>query len=181
MSALSSARAFLAAIALLAAVPCLAKTSDVSPSGFLSTFREEVDAKPADAWLAITQIGRWWSSEHTYSGDAANLTLDAVAGGCWCERWKGNSVEHARVLHALRGSSLRLEGGLGPLQAMAVNAVLTFSLAAAGERTTLTVTYRVRGDAEAHLDRIADGVDAVLGEQVRRLAASLRTAGNGAR
>jgi len=175
MSFSSSNRLALGA-ALLAGLPAFAATSEVTPAGFLATFREEVDASPAEAWRTVTRIDRWWSADHTYSGDAANLSLDPVAGGCWCERWNGNSVEHMRVVHALAGKSLRLEGALGPLQAMAVTGVLTLALAPNGEKTTLTVTHRVRGSPDAALDKIATAVDGVLGEQVKRLAALLRPA-----
>lgn len=163
-----------AVLAGVLCVPCFAKTTEVSPAGFLSSFHEEVDAAPAAAWIVLTQVAHWWGAQHTYSGDAANLTLEATAGGCWCERWKGNSVEHMRVLVAMPPSTLRLEGGLGPLQAMAVNAVLTFRLTPHGAGTALDVTYRVRAASDAALDRIADPVDHVLEEQVKRLAASLR-------
>jgi hypothetical protein len=169
----SAVRAALGA-AIVAAFPCAAKTSDVTPSGFLATFHEALDASPAEAWIALTQVSRWWSADHTYSGNAANLALDAIAGGCWCERWEGNSVEHMRVVQALRDKALRLEGGLGPLQSMAVNGVLTFALAANGAKTTLTVTYRVRGSPDAGLDKVAEAVDAVVGAQVKRLAEILR-------
>jgi uncharacterized protein YndB with AHSA1/START domain len=169
----AAARAALAA-ALVAALPCTAATSEVSPAGFVASFREDVDASPAEAWAAITQVSRWWDGDHTYSGNPANLSLDPAAGGCWCERWDGNSVEHMRVVQALRNKTLRLEGGLGPLQARAVNGVLTFGLAPNGAKTTLTVTYRVRGSPDAGLDKVAEAVDRVLGAQVGRLAALLR-------
>jgi uncharacterized protein YndB with AHSA1/START domain len=166
---------FVAAL-LAAAPPCLAATSEVSPSAFLSSFRAEVAAPPGAAWAATTRISQWWSSEHTYSGDASNLTLDATAGGCWCERWKGNSIEHARVIVAMPGKLLRLQAALGPLQAMAVNGVLTFRLSPTASGTAIDGTYRVRGAPDAGLDKIADAVDRVLGEQVARLAASLQAA-----
>lgn len=165
-----------AVAALIVALPfaAVAKTSEVSASSFLATFHEEVDAPAAEVWARLADVGRWWSAAHTYSGDAANLSLEPRAGGCWCERWKESSVEHGRVIQALPPKSLRIEGGLGPLQAMAVNAVLTFHLTAQGERSVIDVTYRVRADAAARLDQIAEAVDGVLGEQVRRLAAPWR-------
>jgi uncharacterized protein YndB with AHSA1/START domain len=169
---LRSSLLLLAAL-LAAALPCLGKTSEVSSSAFLSAFHVEVPASPADAWSGMTRIPQWWSPEHTYSGDAANLTLEATAGGCWCERWKGNSVEHARVIVAMPGALLRLQAALGPLQAMAVSGVLTFRLSATASGTAIDVAYRVRGTPDAGLDKIADAVDRVLGEQVARLAASL--------
>ncbi|HEX6018934.1 MAG TPA: SRPBCC domain-containing protein, partial [Burkholderiaceae bacterium] len=106
------------ALALLALVgSAWADTGNVTPGGFVSIFRHEVKASPEEVWRAITQLPRWWSDEHTYSGQAARMSLDPQAGGCWCERWgDGNSVEHARVLHALPPRSLRLRSALGPLQ-----------------------------------------------------------------
>ena len=165
-------------VALLAAVglPAAAATSEVSPSGFLVSLREEVPATPQQSWDALVDVGRWWSGQHSYSGDAHNLSLDPRAGGCWCERWLGNSVEHGRVLHALPGKSLRLEGAFGPLQALAVNAVLTFKLEPEGDKTAIVVTYRVRGSPDAGLDKLAAAVDSVMGEQVKRLGDLLRAA-----
>lgn len=167
-------RAALAAILAALALPAAAATSEVSPSGFLVSLREEVDGDPQRAWAALVEPARWWSSTHTYSQDAANLTLEARAGGCWCEAWKGNSVQHGRVLYALPGRALRIEGAFGPLQAMAVNAVLTFKLEPAGARTAIVVTYRVGGSPDAGLDKLAAPVDATMGEQVKRLAEVLR-------
>jgi hypothetical protein len=164
---------FAAGLAALA-LPAGAAVSEVSPAGFLVSLREEVPASPQEAWDALVDIGRWWNGQHSYSGDARNLSLDARAGGCWCERWLGNSVEHGRVLHALPVKSLRLEGAFGPLQAMAVNAVLTFRLEPADGKTAIVVTYRVRGSPDAGLDKIAPAVDGVMSEQVKRLADLLR-------
>jgi uncharacterized protein YndB with AHSA1/START domain len=156
------------------ALPAAAATSEVSPSGFLVSLREEVPATPQQAWDTLVQVSRWWDGQHSYSGDAANLSLEPRAGGCWCERWAGGSVEHGRVLHALPGKSLRLEGGFGPLQAMAVNAVLTFKLEPAEGKTAIVVTYRVRGSPDAGLDKLAPAVDGVMSEQVKHLADLLR-------
>jgi hypothetical protein len=169
-------RAALVALFAAASLPAAAATSEVSPSGFLVTLREEVPATPQDAWDVLVDVGRWWSGQHSYSGDAHNLSLDARAGGCWCERWLGNSVEHGRVLHALPGKSLRIEGAFGPLQALAVNAVLTFKLEPAGDKTAIMVTYRVRGSPDAGLDKLAEPVDSVMGAQVKRLGELLRSA-----
>jgi len=157
-----------------AALPARAGVSEVTPAGFLVSLREEVPASPQQAWDALVQVNRWWNGQHSYSGDASNLSLEPRAGGCWCERWPGGSVEHGRVLYALPGKGLRIEGAFGPLQAMAVNAVLTFKLEPAGDKTAIVATYRVRGSPDAGLDKMAGPVDAVIGEQVKRLADLLR-------
>ncbi len=57
-------------------------------------------------------------------GSAANLSLEARAGGCWCERLAdGGSVEHLRVLLVSPGRMLRMRGALGPFQGLAVDGV----------------------------------------------------------
>ncbi len=92
-------RAFmlLGAALLWGAGTVLAETSAVSPSGFLVTHRHEVHATPQQVYEAIGRIGRWWSDVHTYSGHAANMSLNLTAGGCFCEGWDENSVQHAQV------------------------------------------------------------------------------------
>ena len=147
-----------------------AATSDVSPAGFVSTFREEVNATPEATWMAIQQLPRWWSSEHTYSGQASNMTLELKAGGCWCERWGGgNSVQHGQVMLVQLGNVLRINTSLGPLQELAVNGVLTIATSATDGKTFLRLTYRVSGHAAAGLDKMAAAVDQVLGAQYQRL------------
>jgi uncharacterized protein YndB with AHSA1/START domain len=161
-------------LALIA--PAHADTSNVSAAGFTSTFREEIKTTPDEAWKAIVQLPAWWSDAHTYSGKASNLSLDPVAGGCWCERWgEGNSVQHAQVLMAQPGRLLRVNGALGPLQELAVNGVLTISTSAQDGKTILRMTYRVSGNADAGLDKLAPAVDQVIGEQYRRLRSLAQT------
>lgn len=163
---------------LLAATtaPVRAETSEVSPSGFTITHAVVVDADPQMVWQAFTQLPSWWNSAHTWSGQAANLSLDASAGGCWCERWgNGASAVHGRVLLAIPGSVLRLQAWLGPLQEMPVAGVLSFGTARRDGATRLRVTYRVAGAPEAGLDKLAPAVDGVIGEQVRRLKAFIET------
>ena len=159
----------LAALALPAAAPALAEVGKVTPSGYLVTIKAPIKAAPRAVFAAIQQVGKWWSDEHTYSGAAGHMTLEYRAGGCFCERWNGNSVEHARVLYVARDKALRMEGSLGPLQEMAVNGIMDFKLEPQGDDTALTFTYRVRG-ADAGLDKTAAIVDRVLSEQVKRLA-----------
>jgi hypothetical protein len=152
----------------LAAMPALAEVASVSPQSFVITHKGEVNATPAAVYAALGELPRWWSSQHTYSGKSENLSLDMRAGGCWCETWEGGTVEHARVVQTGRDKILRLEGGLGPLQDMAVSAMLTFHIATVEGKTMLVMNYRVRGP-DANLDKLAPIVDQVLGEGYRRL------------
>ncbi|MEQ1807814.1 MAG: SRPBCC domain-containing protein [Burkholderiaceae bacterium] len=163
-------------VMLLLAGLAQAETSNVSPTGFTSTLREEVKATPEDVWKAVVQLPRWWSDAHTYSGKASNLTLEPVAGGCWCERWgEGNSVQHGQVVLVQPGRVIRLNASLGPLQELAVNGVLTIVASAQDGKTFLRMTYRVAGNADAGLEKLAPVVDQVIGVQYRRLKALVET------
>jgi uncharacterized protein YndB with AHSA1/START domain len=160
----------------LAAAAAQGETSNVSGGGFTVTHSMVLAAEPDQVWQAFTQLPRWWKSAHTWSGQASNLSLDAQAGGCWCERWgNGASAVHGRVLLALPGQALRLQAWLGPLQEMPIAGVLTFGTAKRDGQTRLRVTYRVAGAADAGLDKLANPVDEVVGEQVKRLKAFIET------
>lgn len=136
-----------------------------------STFEVSIDRKlnvpPVNAWQRLIHVESWWSSSHTYSGNAANLNLEALAGGCWCENWAGGSVEHGRVLAAIPGKLLRISGGFGPLQDRAAVAVLSFTLTPLdnGTATNLAVRYRVMGP----VGELGPPVTQVIGGQVTRL------------
>ena len=79
------------------------------------------------------------------------------------------------MIHAVEDRLLRLEGSLGPLQALAATSIMTFALAPKDGGTALVVTYRVAGNEAAGLQQLAGPVDGVIGEQVRRLVAYVET------
>ncbi len=166
---------FAAALTATLSMPAAAATSEVSPTGFIVNLRYEVNATPHRLWEALGEPGKWWNPSHTWSGSAANLSLSRQASGCFCERWGANSVEHGRVVYAAEDSVLRLQGGLGPLQALAVDAMLTFAIAQKDGKTMLQVSYRVSGNASAGLQDLAGPVDGVIAEQARRLVAYAET------
>jgi hypothetical protein len=107
---------------------------------------------------------------HTFSGNADNLSIDDRAGGCFCEKLKnGGSVRHLEVVFADPGKSLRMIGGLGPLQGMAVTGTMTWSLSKADTGTNVKVTYSVGGYRPGGLQKMAPLVDKVMIEQLKRL------------
>ncbi|HEV7490737.1 MAG TPA: hypothetical protein VGO25_08020 [Rhodanobacteraceae bacterium] len=166
------------AIALMSCLSPIMAHAEVKQSaadGFFLTFSGPVAASTAKAYADVTQIQRWWSSEHTYSGKAANLSIKPEAGGCFCERWKDGSAEHGRVVMALPGKLLRLETSLGPLQELALKGMLSFWIKTEDSATTLTVEYRVNGSSGSGLDQYAPNVDEVLGAQVDRLRRYIAT------
>jgi hypothetical protein len=157
-----------------APAPASAEVKQSAADGFTLGFARTLDVPPARAYAAIASVDRWWSGEHTYSGDARNLTLGGAAGDCFCERWKDaagrdNSVRHGVVLMALTDQAFRIEGALGPLQGLGVNAVLSIGTRAEGAGTLLTMVYKVNGSAASGLDKLAPAVDAVLQAQFTRL------------
>ena len=162
-----------AVLALAAAEAARAEVADVQPSGF-EIRHEVVVAAPARAvWATLVQPSKWWSSDHTWSGSAANLSLGAASGGCFCEKLpNGGSVLHMSTVYAAPGQKLVLSGALGPMQSSGATGALTFVLAEKDGQTTVTVTYDVGGYFRGGLDKIAGGVDMVLGQQVVGLKAA---------
>ena len=146
-----------------------------APDHLVLTYRFQTRAAPAKAYASVVDVAHWWSSDHTYSGNAKNLAMTARAGGCWCETWNGGSVQHMTVLLAMPGKLLRLSGGLGPLQGAALAATLTFELKPAAAGSEVTVSYVVGGFIGGGLDKIAPGVDGVLGAQLQRLGRLIDT------
>ncbi|WP_292997862.1 SRPBCC domain-containing protein [Nevskia sp.] len=171
-------RIIAASLAVLTTLPGLAAAEVLSASdtAFVARNRATIDAPPAKVWAQLVQPARWWSPAHSWSGDAANFSLDLRGGGCFCERLpNGGGVEHQRVVQVMPERLLRLSGGLGPLQAEALAAVMSWDLKADGERTVLTQTYKVGGTADGGLKGWAAPVDGVIREQFERLQRLIET------
>jgi uncharacterized protein YndB with AHSA1/START domain len=161
--------------ALLIAGAATAEVTDRSAAGFEVMEKATIAAPPGKVWDTLMRPGRWWSSDHTFSHDAKNLSFDP--SGCFCERLKNGGVRHMMVIYADGATALRLSGGLGPLQFTGASGVLGFALKdAGGGKTDLTVTYDVGGYAKGGLaETFAAPVDRVLGEQVGRLKKAVET------
>ncbi|WP_338468123.1 SRPBCC family protein [Novosphingobium sp. ZN18A2] len=179
-------RKWLAGIALLSTfgpMPALAEVIGRADNGFTVRAIREVSASPEEAWKAIVHPAGWWLDEHTFSGKAANLTLNPVAGGCFCETLpvpkdvpagqKPGGVEHMRVIYANPGHALRLTGALGPLQSEAVAGTLTITLKREGKATRILWEYVVGGYMRYPIERIAPAVDKVITAQLSSLALKL--------
>lgn len=68
-------------------VPAAADVIDTAPGGFSVKIVVDVASPQADVYRALVErVGTWWSADHTWSGNNANLSIDAHPGGCWCER-----------------------------------------------------------------------------------------------
>ncbi|MFM9976470.1 MAG: hypothetical protein ACKVOP_00285 [Sphingomonadaceae bacterium] len=149
-----------------------AEVKSAAPSGFEIVISTMVNAEPATAYAALIMPARWWNPAHTYSGEARNLTLIAVSGGCFCERIAktGATIEHGRVVHAAPGSLLRLQAALGPLQREGMNGALSWTITRRAEGgSTIELRYVVGGYVPAGANALAAPVDAVLTGQMDRL------------
>ena len=161
--------AFLAISALLATTVQAAVT-DSAPEGFALTETAHIAAPRDKVYAALIEPSHWWSSAHSFSGNAANLTFDARAGGCWCETLPGGgSAEHLIAVYVVPGKTLRLKGALGPFQSFAVDGVMTWTLKDSGQGTDLTLTYLIGGYMKGGFENISKAADGVLAEQVSRL------------
>ena len=162
----------LAAFAL--AGPAAAEVVDSQPDGFTVKETAAIAASPAKVWATLIKPAAWWSPDHTYSHDARNLTLDPRAGGAWIETLPGGGgVRHMVVVYIDPPKALRLEGALGPLQAMGGGGHMTVTLKPKGEATDVTLTYDFSGHTPGGLQPLAPAVDGVLSEQITRLKAAV--------
>lgn len=172
----------MAALAFMAA-PARAEVVSRTETGFVIRLASEVTAAQADAWKTILTPAQWWQSEHTFSGDAANLTLDPQVGGCFCEvlprpegapvTQKPGGVQHMRIIYIEPPRALRLSGALGPLQSEALAATMTITVKPTEKGSRVLFEYVVGGFMRYKVDEIAPAVDRMLTAQLASLAGKL--------
>jgi uncharacterized protein YndB with AHSA1/START domain len=139
------------------------------PTGFMVRMQVLVRAPAARIYDSLVRrICLWWDPAHTWSGDSANLSLDARPGGCFCERLPGGGVSHLTVVYAAPGKMLRLSGALGPLQDSGVAGSLTWTLSPTDTGTMVDLSYSVGGYRNGGLIEMASPVDEVLNVQLQR-------------
>lgn len=161
---------WLLALATLA-TPAVAQAEVVAASahGFEVRHAVQIVIPQPAAFDAFGQIAQWWSKDHTYSGDSANLSLSLSAGGCFCERLpSGGGVEHMRVAYLAPGERVVLTGSLGPLLYEATAAVMDVKVERIAGGSRLVMNYRAAGFANGGADRMAPLVDQVLADQMAR-------------
>ena len=84
----------LAAALALAPRLALSDVVDSSAAGFTVKTTVQIQAAPAEVYRKLVfNVGDWWNPQHTFSGDAHNLSIDDKADGCFCEKLaNGGSV-----------------------------------------------------------------------------------------
>ena len=161
----------LAALMLAIMPPAVAEVTESAANGFTTVNEVAVDASRAEAWIAaVNEVGSWWSSDHTISGDAARLSIQSEPQGCFCETLGEKAgVVHLVVTMVNPTNLLRMTGALGPLGLMGVDGNMIWEFEDAEGGASVRFTYAVGGYSKDGLDQIAPAVDYVLGEALNRL------------
>ena len=154
----------------------VADVKDSSANGFTVAHEVVVDVERARAWAAAIDVAKWWSPDHTVSGEAERLSIETELQGCFCETLgRKSGVVHLVVTAVMPGTSLRMTGGLGPLGLMGVDGNMTWDFEDRTEGTSIQLTYAVGGYMATGLDRIAPAVDGVLTDALERLKRYIET------
>ncbi|MGH9905765.1 MAG: ATPase [Pyrinomonadaceae bacterium] len=153
----------------IASIPVRGDVLDSAADGFTSKHTLTISVPPSEVYSQFINIGRWWDAEHSYSGVGQNMTIEDRINGCFCEKLEsGGEVRHMTIVFRDPGKTLRMLGGLGPLQELGVTGSLTLSLAKADNGTTANFTYVVGGYRAGGLQSLAPLVDKVLLHQFTR-------------
>jgi uncharacterized protein YndB with AHSA1/START domain len=164
-------------LALLSVAPARAEVVDVAQNGMEIKQVVHIAAPPEKVWAALIVPARWWSSDHSVSGDAANITIDPRVGGCWCEKLpNGGGVVHMEVTHIAPPKTLVFRGALGPFYNLAADGALSYTIAASGAETDLTLVFRAGGYVKEGFQKWAQPVDDVFAQQMGNLKKHLETA-----
>jgi uncharacterized protein YndB with AHSA1/START domain len=160
---------------LALSIPASAEVVDAQPNGFALKYAYDLAQSREAVYRALADVARWWDTSHSYSGVASNLSLDARAGGCFCEKLPAGSVQHMTVIHANAPGELMLQGGLGPLASLGVAGAMEWTLTERAGGTHLEVTYNVGGFVPGGLAPLAPMVDQVVAIQVKRFKTYVET------
>jgi hypothetical protein len=154
-----------------------AAVESAGETGFIVKSELVLATPPAQAYARFIEIGKWWSDDHTYSGSAANMTIQAQPGGCFCETLpNGGFVQHAAVVYAAPGKGIRLNGAIGPLLVYGGSTSMSVAFEPNGQGTKLTVTLTGIGyEPQKGLTVLAPAYDAVLAEQFGRFKRYVET------
>ncbi len=152
------------------ASPGFGEVIAVGENGFQVRIVRQVTPAPELVFDSIVhKIGSWWSSDHTWSGDASNLSIDLRRAAMIEALSDGGFCRHMEVVFHQPGSTLRMTGGLGPLQEMGINGALTIRTTKKDDKTEIECIYNVSGFSPGGFEQIAPLVDGVLALQLDRL------------
>jgi uncharacterized protein YndB with AHSA1/START domain len=162
---------------LLLSIPAIAEVIDAESGGFSLVQEVTIAAPRQEAWqAAVKEVGQWWSSDHTISGDATRMSIDPQPQGCFCEAIGDHAgVVHLTVTFVNPNVLMRLTGGLGPLGLLGVDGNMMWEFFDAEDGTTVRFSYVVGGYRPGGLEEMAGPVDYVIGKALDRLKAYVET------
>lgn len=175
-AAVAFATGFALLTALMAA-PARAEVTANTPQGIAVSHETHVAAAPMAVWRRLGEPASWWNGDHTWSGAAANLSLDTRIGGCFCEAMTGDDgvpggVRHGTVIHSVPGRLLRLMAVLGPLQSEPLQGTLSVAITPDGTGSKVRFDYLLGGFARTDLTQASGPIDRVIGGALQGLARS---------
>jgi uncharacterized protein YndB with AHSA1/START domain len=161
-------------ITMLISFNLSAEVSSSDNHGFVIKIERVVDVDQQTAYQQFLNVGQWWNDEHTWFGKASDMSIDAKAGGCFCEKQGNKEAVHMMVSYVEPNKEIRMTGGLGPLQMLGVHGGMSWKFEqTADNKTKITHHYQVVGYMQGGLKGLAPIVDKVQTTQVEGLVKKL--------
>lgn len=150
-----------------------AEVVSTSATGFRLQHEATSPLAPDALWARLMEPATWWDGDHSYSGDAANLSLGDKAGDYWREDWAEGSVIHGQILVVKSGEELLLSAPFGPLVETGAACVWKIQIQPSEDGgTVITSTHLIAGSPGTGLEELAGPVDFVMSNGINRLAAA---------
>ncbi|MEO1656761.1 MAG: hypothetical protein AAFR65_03495 [Pseudomonadota bacterium] len=160
----------LAALSLLVSQGS-AEVLSSNEAGFTLSHQASSSLAPEELWDRLMAPSTWWADDHTYSGDASNISDLGEAGSAWREDWETGSVVHGRVLLVKGGEELVLSAPFGPLLYTGAECIWAIKLSPGEDGGTLiTSSHTVVGGEGTGIKDLAPAVDFVMGAGIASLA-----------
>lgn len=148
-----------------------AEVLNQSATGFNLRIIQSLKTDPQTAYQLAIHPEKWWLSDHSWFGDAQNLSIDPRAGGCFCEKQGNREAMHMTVTYVDPGKALHMIGGLGPLQMIGIHGGMSWKFSDKTDiGSEITLSYAVTGYYPDGMETLAPIVDQVLSAQMRSLA-----------
>lgn len=156
--------------------PAVAQVQSSGENGFEIRISKMTTRSAAECNLAfVNDIGKWWASDHTWSGNSKNLSIDMDRHVMIEQLPDGGFCSHMVLEHYQPGSLILLTGGLGPLKEMGLNGAMSIRFAEKDGKTSINIKYVVHGYSPNGFDELSNAVHHVVDMQLSRWIAYCET------